>query len=84
MRWHAYRPAQKRFVVFQALSHTLGLKPEIWRVLDKCHNTRNLAEYEGYFEMDRQLLADLLSTTTLVLAGVQKLGPIPRSKPAPA
>ena len=41
LRWHGYRPARQRFVVFQALTHTLRLKPETWRVLDKCHNTRN-------------------------------------------
>jgi hypothetical protein len=29
------------------LPHTLGLGAEVWRVLDKCHNTRNLGEYEG-------------------------------------
>src|SRR5436305_11654643 len=55
LRWHGYRP-HKRFVV----QHTLGLKPEVWRVLDKCHQKRNLAEYEGFFETDKQLLADLL------------------------
>ena len=26
MRWHGYRP-DKRFVVFQSLAHTLGLRP---------------------------------------------------------
>jgi hypothetical protein len=80
MRWHGYRPDRKRFVVFQALQHTLGLKPEIWRVLDKCHNSRNLAEYEGYFDVDRRLLADLLATTELVQEAVEKLGPIPKPR----
>ncbi|MGQ0741210.1 MAG: hypothetical protein ACT4OG_02785 [Alphaproteobacteria bacterium] len=81
LRWHGYRPARQRFVVFQALTHTLRLGPETWRVLDKCHNTRNLAEYEGYFEVDQRLLTDLLSAARLVLAAMEKLGPIPRSKP---
>ena len=48
MRWHGYRPNKVRFVVFQALPHTLKLKPELWRVLDKCHRHRNSVEYEGY------------------------------------
>ena len=75
MRWHGYRP-NKRFVVFQALVHTLGMKPEVWRVLDKCHSLRNHAEYEGYFEVDKQLLADLLAAAEVVRNAVEKLGPI--------
>lgn len=48
MRWHGYRPNKRRFVVFQALQHTLKMKPAQWRVLDKAHTIRNLAEYEGF------------------------------------
>ena len=33
-----------RYIVFQALPHTLGLGPEVWRVLAKCHQRRNDAE----------------------------------------
>jgi len=29
LRWHGYRPAKKRFIVFQALPDTLGLGPEV-------------------------------------------------------
>lgn len=46
LRWHGYR-AGNRYIVFQALPHTLGLGPEVWRVLAKCHEVRNLGEYEG-------------------------------------
>lgn len=60
LRWHGYRPDNKRYVVFSALPHTLGLGPNVWRVLDKGHGARNLAEYEGVFEVDKQLLADLI------------------------
>ena len=35
LRWHGYRPTN-RYIVFQTLPHTLGLGPEVWRVLDKC------------------------------------------------
>jgi hypothetical protein len=42
LRWHGYRPS-KRYIVFQILPHTLGLGPEVWRVLSKCHDIRNLA-----------------------------------------
>ena len=35
LRWHGYRSGN-RYVVFQALPHTLGVGPEVWRVLSKC------------------------------------------------
>ena len=41
LRWHGYRSGN-RFIVFQLLPHTLGLGPEVWRVLSKCHDARNL------------------------------------------
>lgn len=75
MRWHGYRPA-KRYIVFQALVHTLGIQSETWRVLDKCHGLRNSVEYEGEFNVDRQLLADLLKATECVRQEVIALGPI--------
>lgn len=80
MRWHGYRPANKRYVVFQALGHTLGIKPEIRRVLDKCHSSRNLLEYDGSFNVDNQLLTDLLAAAEIVAKAVEALGPIVRSK----
>lgn len=33
--------------------------PEMARLLAKCHDRRNLAEYEGILEVDERLLADL-------------------------
>lgn len=77
LRWHGFRP-DKRYVVFQTLQHTIGLGPEIWRVLDKAHGLRNLAEYEGRFDADKQLIADLLKTADTVLTAVKKLGPVPK------
>jgi hypothetical protein len=76
MRWHGYRPSNKRFVVFQALQHTLGVPPKIWRVLDNCHGKRNLADYQGAFEVDAQLLKDLVGAAETVAALVGKLGPV--------
>ena len=37
----------------QLLPDTLGLGPEVWRVLSKCHDMRNRTEYEGALT-DRQ------------------------------
>ena len=54
-----YRAAN-RYIVFQVLPHTLGLGPEVWRVLDLCHNKRNLGEYEGLLEVDERLVKDLI------------------------
>jgi hypothetical protein len=78
LRWHGYRP-DKRYVVFQALQHTLGLGPETWRIVDKAHQRRNLAEYEGTFEVDNALLSGLLAVTELVRKEVEKLGPVKKS-----
>lgn len=50
LRWHGYR-SSNRYIVFQLLPHTLGLGPEVWRVLAKCHEIRNLGEYEEAISM---------------------------------
>jgi hypothetical protein len=76
LRWHGYRPDQKRYIVFQALQHTLGVGPEVWRVLDKCHRLRNLAEYEGQFDVDERLLTDLLAAAEAVGKAAKALGPV--------
>ena len=40
LRWNGYR-STNRYIVFQLLPSTLGLGPEVWRVLSKCHDIRN-------------------------------------------
>ena len=55
MRWHGYR-SDNRYLVFQCLQHTIGLDSVKWRVLDQCHRVRNVAEYEGYLDINAQLL----------------------------
>ena len=60
-----------RYIVFQVLPHTLGLGAEVWRVLDKCHNTRNLGEYEGLLELDERLVTDLIAATQAVADALQ-------------
>ena len=71
LRRMGYR-AGNRYIVFQVLPHTLGLGPEVWRVLDKCHNTRNLSEYEGMLDVDERLVKDLVIATEAVLQAMQK------------
>lgn len=60
LRRHGCR-ARHRYIVFQVLPHTLGLGPEVWRVLDKCHHMRNVAEYEGVLDVDERIVADLVA-----------------------
>jgi hypothetical protein len=55
-----YRATQ-RYVVFQLLPHTLGFGPEVWRVLSRCHDLRNLAEYEGELRVTVELLEELMA-----------------------
>jgi hypothetical protein len=69
LRRHGYR-ASNRYTVFQVVPHTLGLGPQVWRVLDKCHNTRNRGEYEGLLDIDELLVRDLVKATKAVAAAL--------------
>jgi hypothetical protein len=60
-----YRP-QSRYIVFQALAHTLGMPSATWRVLAKAHDVRNHAEYEGSIDVDERLVADLIDAAKKV------------------
>ena len=64
LRWHGYR-AKHRYIVFQVLPHTLGVGPEVWRILAKAHDTRNLGEYEGHLNLDERLVTDLVTAVQL-------------------
>jgi hypothetical protein len=75
MRWHGYR-SDNRYLVFQCLEQTVGLEKAKWRVLDKCHKQRNIAEYEGYLEITPQLLHELIEITKDLLTRVEALGPV--------
>ena len=74
LRWHGYRPSN-RFIVFQLLPLTLGLGPAVWRVLSKCHDIRNLSEYEGDLRIDDRIVADLLAACQAVAEKVNALKP---------
>ncbi|WP_397572956.1 hypothetical protein [Silanimonas sp.] len=79
LRQQGYR-AKHRYIVFQVLPHTLGLGPEVWRVLDKAHQVRNLAEYEGHADVDFRLLQDLVAACEVVEKAMGNLG-APRATP---
>lgn len=72
LRYCGYR-TDKRYIVFQCLEHTIGLEKAKWRVLDKCHQVRNLAEYEGHAEIDSQLLNELIGISEELVQLIKKL-----------
>lgn len=78
LRWHGYR-ASNRYIVFQLLPYTLGLGPEVWRVLSKCHDLRNASEYGGDLNIDERLVTDLVVACRAVAAKLDALGPIDKA-----
>ena len=72
LRWHGYR-SENRYTVFQCLPHTLGWQPAQWRVLDSAHQKRNLAEYEGFLEVDGAQVEALCQLVGQLIADVQQL-----------
>ncbi len=72
LRWHGYR-SENRYQVFQTLQHTVGWTPVQWRQLDSAHNKRNLAEYEGYLEVESSYLEGLIDLVALLLDDVKRL-----------
>jgi len=74
LRFRGYR-SENRSLVFQALEHTAGISASRWRVLSKCHDVRNLAEYEGHTDIDVRLLDDLLKIASELEAAVMAFMP---------
>lgn len=65
--------AKNRYIVFQVLPHTLGLGPTVWRILAKCHDMRNLSEYEGDISINARIVIDLIDAANQVLTALEKL-----------
>jgi hypothetical protein len=76
LRWHGYR-SDSRYLVFQVLPHSLGLRAATWRVLAKVHQVRNIAEYEGHFDADATLLRNLIEAADVVRAAVAAMQVLP-------
>lgn len=66
LRAAGYR-SDKRYLVFQCLAHTTDLSKVQIRIFSACHDKRNLAEYEGHYEPDEQLLSELITNTEILL-----------------
>jgi hypothetical protein len=75
LRYRGYRP-KNRYIVFQALPHTLGLGPEVWRVLAKGHEILNRGEYEGDLEVDERIVSDLITACRVVAEKLEQQEPL--------
>ena len=72
LRAAGYR-SDKRYLVFQCLVHTTDMDRVQIRIFSACHDKRNLAEYEGHFEPDEQLLSELITNTKILLKYVNRI-----------
>lgn len=75
LRWHGYR-SENRYMVFQALPHTLSFSTARWRFLDNCHHKRNAVLYDGDLIDDEPLIKELIIVAKELLSAVSALGPI--------
>ena len=71
LRHHGYR-SENRYIVFQSLTHTLAWPPERWRLLDAAHRARNLAEYEGFMEVELSQVKALISVVSILIADAEQ------------
>jgi hypothetical protein len=74
LRRAGYR-ARHRYVVFQAVPHTLGLDADVVRFLSKCHELRNLGEYEGDLNVTERVVEDLILACRKVARALDTLPP---------
>lgn len=72
LRWYGYR-SENRYTVFQCLTHTLGWAAPRWRVLDSAHQKRNLAEYEGFLEVEESTIEELCALVDELIDEVERL-----------
>ncbi|MBP6529082.1 MAG: hypothetical protein KA260_03100 [Burkholderiales bacterium] len=72
LRHHGYR-SENRYIVFQSLTHTLGWPAERWRLLDAAHRARNLAEYEGFMEVELSQVTELTHVVATLLEDAQRV-----------
>lgn len=74
LRRQGYR-SESRYLVFQCLQHTVDLSPAQWRVLDQAHRKRNLAEYEGYLEVEPSLIEAMIRVAEQVQTRLEGTDP---------
>lgn len=69
LRRGGYRPGNT-YAVFQTLPHTLGISTPDWRLLALAHGRRNEAEYEGYSNVDAQLVQGVIRVAETLLTSL--------------
>ena len=62
-----------RFASAYSAAHAAALAALRWRVLDTAHQKRNLAEYEGYLEVEESTIRELCTLVPSLIADVQAL-----------
>jgi len=72
LRRLGYR-AKQRYIVFQVLDETLEAGPEVWRVLARCHELRNLAQYEGELRATPELVEEVIAICQELAKRFQRL-----------
>jgi len=72
LRWHGYR-SENRYAVFQCLTHTLNWPAPRWRVLDAAHQKRNVAEYEGFLEVEESAILELCALAAELITDAAEL-----------
>ncbi len=76
LRWQGYR-SENRYTVFPCLAQTVGWPASRWRVLDCAHQKRNLAEYEGFLEVEESTIKELCGLVAELIDAVQSMAPNP-------
>lgn len=83
LRWHGYR-SENRYTVSSALSTRWpGWPAARWRVLDAAHRKRNLAEYEGFLEVEASDIAELCGVESDLIDDVARVTHALTSMPEP-
>ena len=74
LRRLGYR-SENRYLVFQALAHTLSVSRATVRVLAKAHEVRNAGEYAGMLDLTERLITDLIKAATEVRDALRAVPP---------
>lgn len=69
----AHVSQEGRFTSAYNAAHTVNWPPARRRVLDAAHQKRNLAEYEGYLEIEESTIAEMVTLAAQLIADVRTL-----------
>lgn len=75
LRWHGFR-SENRYLVFQALPHTLAFPTGKAAFLSDCHAKRNAILYDGDPMDDELRIKELIAVTKDLQVAALALGPV--------